>query len=435
MTIALLIAGVLALAAIVIAIVANKLIHICPPNEVLIFSGTRRKVAGRTVGYRLVQGGRGIRMPLIERVDRLDLTNMIIDIRVRGAYSRGGIPLNVDGVANLKIASSEPTIGNAIERFLGSHREHIMKVARETLEGNLRGVLATLTPEEVNQDRVKFAENLLHEADADLRRIGLDLDTLKIQNVSDDVGYLDSIGRKQAAGLLMRSRIAEADNKAQVAERMASNWTEQEVAKLDADIAEARAEADKRLVDAKTKKLALVAEEQSKVTAAVARATADLDVQRARLEQVRLRLEADEVAPAQARKAQMIEAARGAAARIVEDGKATATALRQIARTWANAGDSARQIFVAQKLSALVGHLMSTVKPIPIDKVTFIDKSLASGNDNLAVKAAVTNEQLKHTLGLDLPAILNRLVKPTNGEVTKLPVHWLSSSDLTEEPA
>ena len=435
MTIVLVIIGVLAAAAVAIAIVAHKLIHICPPNAVLIFSGARRKVAGRTVGYRLIQGGRGIRIPLLENVAKLDLTNMIIDIRVRGAYSRGGIPLNVDGVANLKIASSEPTIGNAIERFLGAPRDHIMKVARETLEGNLRGVLATLTPEEVNQDRVKFAENLLHEADADLRRIGLELDTLKIQNVSDDVGYLDSIGRKQAAGLVMRSRVAEAENKTQVAVRNAENWETQEMAKLDADIAEAKATADKRIVDAQTKKAALVAEEQATVTAAVARAVADLDVQRARLEQVRLQLDADEVKPAEARRAQMVEAAKGAAAHIVEDGKATASSLKNIARTWAKAGDNARHIFVAQKLSTLVGHLMNTVKPLPIDKVTFIDKSLSSGNDNLAVKAAVTSEQLKHTLGLDLPAIVNRLVKPKNGEVTKLPVKWLDSSALTEDPA
>src|SRR5678810_680121 len=144
---------------------------------------------------------------MLERVDRMDLTNMIIDLRVQGAYSKGGIPLNVEGVANLKIAGHDPVIGNAIERFLGKTREEIMKVARETLEGNLRGVLATLTPEEVNRDRVKFAEELLTEADKDLHSLGLELDTLKIQNVSDDKGYLDSLGRAQSAGLIMRSRV------------------------------------------------------------------------------------------------------------------------------------------------------------------------------------------------------------------------------------
>ena len=73
------IVGVLVLAAVCIAFVVQRLIHICPPNAVLIFSGARRQVDGRAVGYRLVQGGRGLRIPLFERVDRMDLTNMIVD--------------------------------------------------------------------------------------------------------------------------------------------------------------------------------------------------------------------------------------------------------------------------------------------------------------------------------------------------------------------
>src|SRR5688572_24897950 len=261
-------------------VIVTRLIYICAPNEVLIFSGSRRTVGNRSVGYRLVQGGRGIRIPMMERVDRMDLTNMIIDLRVQGAYSKGGIPLNVEGVANLKVAGSEPIIGNAIERFLGKTREEVMKVARETLEGNLRGVLATLTPEEVNRDRVKFAQELLTEADKDLHSIGLELDTLKIQNVSDDKGYLDSLGRRQSAELVMRSRIAEAENQALSAARAAANLETQEIARVDAEIAMARADAKKRILDAQTKKAALVAEQRSHVTAAVAKATAEVDVQK-----------------------------------------------------------------------------------------------------------------------------------------------------------
>ncbi|HWM87952.1 MAG TPA: SPFH domain-containing protein [Kofleriaceae bacterium] len=409
----LVLAGVLFLAAITIVLVITRLIHICAPNEVLIFSGSRREVSGRTVGYRLVQGGRGIRIPLVERVDRMDLTNMIIDLRVLGAYSKGGIPLNVEGVANLKIAGSEPVIGNAIERFLGKTREDVMKVARETLEGNLRGVLAMLTPEEINRDRVKFAQELLTEADKDLHSLGLELDTLKIQNVSDDKGYLDSLGRRASAELVMRSRIAEVENQALSTERSAGNLETQEIARIEAQIAMARADAKKRILDAQTKKLALVAEERSTVTAAVAKATAEVDVQKARLEQVRLQLLADQVKPAEADKQRMLEAARGKAAQIIEDGKATASALRQMADTWRRSGDSARQIMVAQKLSGLVAQLMSTVSSLPIDKVTFIDRGLTDGGNNLAVKATVASEQLKHTLGIDVPGLLSRLADGT----------------------
>src|SRR5436190_10205741 len=177
-----------------IALIVSRVIYICPPNAVLIFSGVHRRIVGaagddRSVGYRVVQGGRGIRIPLIEVVDRTDLTNVTIELRVQGAYSKGGIPLNVQGVANVKVSSKADHLANAIERFLGMSREQIMAVARETLEGNLRGVLSTLTPEEVNQDREKFAGELVHEADVDLARLGLELrseeHTFELQSHSD----------------------------------------------------------------------------------------------------------------------------------------------------------------------------------------------------------------------------------------------------------
>ena len=403
--------GAIALAVLTIVIIVTRLIHICPPNEVLIFSGTHRRVSDqddRIIGYRVVQGGRGIRVPLLEVVDRMELTNMIIDLRVAGAYSKGGIPLNVQGVANVKVSSQTEHLANAVERFLGFSREQIMAVARETLEGNLRGVLATLTPEEVNNDREKFARELLHEADHDLGKLGLELDTLKIQHVSDDKGYLDSLGRRQTAELIKKSRIAEADNQAQSAERSASNLQAQEIARVEAEVATVRAEAQRRLVEAQTRKTALVAESKGAVLSQLAKAVAAVEVQRARLAQVRYQLVADKVKPAEARRQQMIEQARGNASKLIEEGKATASAIRSLGATWAEAGDNARQIFVAQKLTKLVGTMMSTVGEIPVDKVTFIDKELAGG-DNLAVRAAITAEQLKHTTGVDLPALIQGL--------------------------
>ena len=117
----------------------------------------------------------------------------------------------------------------------------------------------------------------------------------------------------------------------------------------------------RRIAEAQTRKGALIAESHGQVQALLAKATAEVEVQRARLAQVRFQLIADKVKPAEARKAQMVAQARGAASKIIEDGKATARAIRSLGETWAKAGDSARQIFVAQKLQALVGTMMQTV--------------------------------------------------------------------------
>ncbi|MCA9602187.1 MAG: flotillin family protein, partial [Myxococcales bacterium] len=324
---------------------------------------------------------------------------------------KGGIPLNVDAVANLKIASTEPTIGNAIARFLDKDRGEIIRVAKETLEGNLRGVLAALTPEEVNQDRVKFQQSLMHEAEADLNKLGLVLDTLKIQNVSDDKGYLDSIGRRQTAELLKRSRIAEADNRALSAERDAENLETKETARIQADMEMLRAEAQRRVIDAQTKKVAMIAEQEGEVRALIARYEAELDVQKARIEQTRHKLDAERLKPAEARKAQLIEAARAGAAPIIEEGKATAASLRQMSDAWRDAGPDAGRIFVAQKLGVLIKEMLSTVQPKPIQKVTVIDATLSGDGTkgNPAVRAAVLSEQVKETLGVDVPALLRGL--------------------------
>ena len=406
---------------ILLALILKRIIYICPPNEVLIFSGGHRKLGDRIIGYRVVQGGRGVRIPLIEIVDRMDLTNMMIELRVAGAYSKGGIPLNVQGVANVKVSSKSDQLANAVERFLGMNREQIMAIARETLEGNLRGVLSTLTPEEVNQDREKFAGELLHEADHDLARLGLELDTLKIQHVSDDKGYLASIGRRSTAELFKRSRIAEAENHALAAENSASNLMNQEIAKVDAEIRTARAEGQRRIAEAQTRKGALVAESKGQVLAQLAKASADLDVQKARLAQVRYQLIADKIRPAEAKKAQMVQQAKGAASKIIEEGKATAAAIRSLGETWAKAGDSARQIFVAQKLQSLVGTMMDTVGDMPIDKVTIIDKELAANGGNFATKAAITNEQLKQMLGVDLAALAQRMTPTLPAPAVAIP--------------
>jgi len=400
----------------VIALILRRIVYICPPNAVLIFSGGHHKIAdGRTIGYRVVQGGRGVRIPLVEVVDRMDLTNMLIELKVGGAYSKGGIPLNVQGVANVKVSSKSEQLANAIERFLGMTREQIMAIARETLEGNLRGVLSTLTPEEVNTDREKFAGELLHEADHDLARLGLELDTLKIQHVSDDKGYLSSIGRRQTAELFKRSRIAEAENAALAAENAAENQQNQEIAKVEAEIRTVRAEGARRVAEAQTRKGALIAESKGQVLAQLAKVTADVEVQRARLAQVRFQLTADRVKPAEAKKVQLVQEAKGKASRILEEGKATASAIRSLGATWAKAGDSARQIFVAQKLQQLVATMMQTVGEMPIDKLTVIDKELANSGGNFAVKAAITNEQLKQMLGVDLAALAQRAMPKLPG--------------------
>src|SRR5258708_8434978 len=134
-------------------IIYRYLLRICRPNEILISSGRKHAAAdGRTVGYRVVFGGRGVRVPVVETVSRMDVSLISVPIAVAGAYSEGGIPLNVHAIANIKVSTDRRFIGNAIERFLGNSRQEIARVVKETLEGHLRGVLAPMMPAGLNQD-------------------------------------------------------------------------------------------------------------------------------------------------------------------------------------------------------------------------------------------------------------------------------------------
>ncbi|MEM1240562.1 MAG: SPFH domain-containing protein [Cyanobacteria bacterium P01_H01_bin.26] len=391
----------------VISLIIRNLYYICQPNEVLIFAGARQRLGQKTVGYRLVKGGSSIRKPLLEKALRMDLTNMIIELRVANAYSKGGIPLQVDGVANIKVAGEEPTIHNAIERLLGKGRKEIEKIAKETLEGNLRGVLASLTPEQVNEDKIAFAKSLLDEAEEDLEKLGLVLDTLQIQNISDNVRYLDSIGRKQQAQLQRDARIAEAEAKAASAIQTAENGKITSVRRIDRDTGIAEAEAERRIQDALTKRGAVVAEVEAEIASELVRFQSDIPVQQERIKQVTEQLKADVIAPAEADCKRAIATAKGDAAQIIEDGKAQAEGTKQLAESWRAAGDNARDIFLLQKLETLLKILSTTVPDVDVQNVTVIDAQTGG----TAKQAIAIIEQLKQTTGMDIASAVNNLAQ------------------------
>ena len=386
-------------------VLLRQLYYICQPSEVLIFAGLGKTTGdGRKVGYRTVRGGSALRIPVLEEVMRLDLSNMIIELRVENAYSKGGIPLNVAGVANIKISGDEPGIHNAIERLIGKSQDDIRHIAKETLEGNLRGVMASLTPEQLNEDKITFARTLLEEAEDDLQKLGLVLDTLQIQNISDDVRYLDSIGRKQLVELKRDSRIAEAEATSQSAVKQAENARITSLRRLDKELAIATANAQKRIKDALTRRDALVAEVDAQVGAELARAEAELPVQEERIKQVMQQLEADVIAPAESECETMMADAKGAAASIVEQGRSQAEGLQELVTSLKRSGSDAKRLFLLQKLEPLLSMLSDTVQPIEVEEVSLIGER--DGQMNLSI--ATLLRQLQDSTGLRLPNAIEK---------------------------
>jgi flotillin len=415
-----LIAGGLVVGAVAILLATIKsLIVIVPPNSAAIITGRSRRLAdGRGVGYRAVIGGRTLRMPIIEHVAWVPLSTIPIDLMVQNAFSKGGIPLSVQAVATVKVASEpETTFNNGVERLLGKRVEQIEELAKETLSANLRGVLATLTPEEVNEDRLKFAAELLQEADQDLQKLGLQLDTLKIQNVADEVGYLAAVGRAKTAQILKAAQIAEAENEAETRQRQAEAMRIAEVAKAEADIAVAGARNELRVRQAELNREAETAERVAHVEAQRAEVEAQQALESQRVELQKRRLLADVVEPAEAERRAAELRARAEAAPILENGKAQVEVLKLLYSQINSAGEQGFAVFMAEKLPSLLGTAVDAVKGIEIDRLVVLDGGSGEGVGNAAtqrVNAAYrTLEGLGSAFGIDVQQVLQAAARRT----------------------
>ncbi len=404
----------------VLIAIVRSFLFIGRPNEVLIFSGGTRTMAdGSTVGSRLVFGGRAFRIPLIERVDRMDLGTMPLDLQVANAFSKGGIPLHVHAIANVKISSDPAIIMNAVERFLGRDPEEIRRVAKESLEGHLRGVLARLTPEEVNEDRLKFANALIDEAEDDLRKLGLQLDTLRVLNVGDDVKYLDSISRQQIANVLMVADIAESNARSTSEQAAATANREGQVAVEQAEARIAQKQNEQRRIKAELESRAKAEEERTEQLAAEARAAAEKELQELRAKLEETRLMAEMILPAQAEQRAQALRARGQAATIAENGRAAAEVLNMLTETWAKAGADARDIFLLQQLEPVLQTIVGRLSELEIGQVNLVDtgdgKALASYVAGYPAMVTRVLEELKATTGVDIPSTLKG-ASPRNQE-------------------
>lgn len=217
------------------------------PNEVIVVSG-RGKV-------KFITGGADMVIPLFHTWNRLSLEVMTLDVTTPEVYTSQGVPVIVDGVAQIKIKKDDASLHAAAERFLGKRPEEIAKIALETVQGHLRAILGTMSVEDIYKNRDQFAQKVQEVSAGDLANMGLGIDSFTIRDIRDKHGYLEALGKP---------RIAEVKHTAAIAEA---------VAVKEASIAQADAERETRQRQAEAQKLSQEAE--AKRDAAVAEANAD----------------------------------------------------------------------------------------------------------------------------------------------------------------
>ncbi len=174
-------------ALIVVALaLVSTLLQTCPPGFVLVLSGRSHPGPdGSTIGFRIVSSGRVLRVPLLESANLLDCRPRTIECQLTNAYSKGGIPLQVVGSAVYRLAMTQPTVTSAIERFLGRDRSEVDRVAKELIEGHLRGVVAVLTVAELQDDHEKVADVVIDDLGYDLEKLGAEIDSLTLTKIAE----------------------------------------------------------------------------------------------------------------------------------------------------------------------------------------------------------------------------------------------------------
>ncbi|HKV07646.1 MAG TPA: SPFH domain-containing protein [Thermoanaerobaculia bacterium] len=229
-------------------ILARILYKKAGPDEALIVYGRRklfgdkvRDEKGGTEGFRIVRGGGTFVFPAWEQHKLLSLRMMTLDIDLQHVYTSQGIPINVKAVAQVKVRGDIEHIRKAAEGFLGVPPEQVRSTIQETVAGHLRGIIGTLTLEELYKDQKRFQEKVRDEAHFDLEGMGFEFKSFVFQAIQDSEGYLDSLGQPKIQEALKNARIATAlsDREAKVEEESARQQKEQKRFAVDTEIADA----------------------------------------------------------------------------------------------------------------------------------------------------------------------------------------------------
>ena len=214
--------------------------HTVGPNHALI-------VSGGTPYPKLRVGGRIFVMPLLQKAQLLSLEVMTLAINTDRVYTAEGVSVSVDGIAQVKVGRGEEAIRTAAEQFLGKSVNEISDVALQTLEGQQRAILGTMTVEDIYRDRVAFAQQVREVAAADMTNMGLEIVSFSIRDIQDEQGYLEALGVRRTAEVKRDAAIGEAEAKRDAGIRAAQAEQQSQAAKYTADTSIAESERDFRI--------------------------------------------------------------------------------------------------------------------------------------------------------------------------------------------
>jgi len=394
----------------------------CPPDQIMVIYGrTERTADGRPKPSKTLHGGASLVWPLIQDYAYISLKPMTINIDLRGALSLQNIRINVPSTFTIGVSTEPSIMANAAERLLGFRVEDIEEMAKEIIFGQLRLTVATLTIEQINQDRDSFLELIQKNVGQEMRKVGLYLINVNIADITDESDYIESIGKKAASTAVEQARVdvANAQRDGAIGQAEADRTREIQVAQNNAEAEKGRkaAQADQRVYVEQQEAMAVggenaaqaeiakanadlaEAEASAKQRADVATAQAEAEIAKAKYDEEEQSLRASEIAretiakqqveiAAEAEAERQRRIARGEADAILAKYEAEAEGVQKVLEAKAHgysnlvssaSGDpkAAATLLMVEKIEAMVSAQTEAIRNLKIDKITVWD----SGND------------------------------------------------------
>lgn len=430
--------AVIAVVVIILAILASGYVK-APPDTAFIISGFQK-------GQRILIGKAGIKLPFFERLDKLSLKLVAIDVKTSDAVPTADyINIQVDAAVNIKVGDEPQKLQKASQNFLNRDSEYIAKVAREVLEGNMREIVGKMRLEEMVSDRQKFAELVKENAEPDLAAMGLDIISFNVQNFVDSNQVIENLGIDNIVKIKKSAAIARANSEKEIkiaqarANKEANDervLAETEIAKKNNDLAIKSAELKKEsdIKKAEADAAYKIQEEQQRKELEITSANANIARQEREVElrarevevteksleaEVKKKAEAERYAKQQQAEADLYRRQKDAEAdqfekiREAEAKKAQALAeaegMEKKAEAYQRYNKAAMAEMMIKVLPEIAGKIAEPLSQI--DKITIIgggseDNGIGSVAGNVPVVMAKLFESMKEATGVDLSEIM-----------------------------
>lgn len=430
----------------------------CPSDKILVIYG--KWIGSGAVGAsaKCIHGGAAFIFPILQDYQYLDLTPIPIDINLQGALSQQNIRVNTPSTFTVGISTESGVMENAAERLLGQSPGEVQELARDIIFGQMRVVIATMPIEEINADRDKLIDNISNGVEVELKKVGLRLINVNVQDITDESGYIDALGKEAAARAINDAKIkvaeqtrsgeigkanAERDQRVSVAAATATavegeNTAQITIAKSDALRREAQAEAER---------VAIAAEKVKSAQALQEAYTAERTAETERANREQATQYADIVVPAEIEKQRIVTLAEAEAENIrrVKKGEADglklmlvaeadgtrailtqkAEGFRDLVASVDNNPEYASMLMITEKLPELIAEQVKAIQGIQIDKVTVWDNGSGSKANGKTATADFLSGMLgslpplhavAKSAGLDLPGYLGSPSSSGNSE-------------------